>query len=456
LAKNISDTLALDYIGAFVGAQLFYRIFLKEIPLEQISFIVAAFNYLVAVMAYIYFYRGGNIQNILQTRLQIGIAAVILIVGFLYTPNITMSQRQKFFRDHIVAEQQTEYQHIVVTRNPRSGNHDLFLNARLQFSGDDEERYHEPLVLPAMTLRSLENDNQKLDVLILGGGDGLAADIVRQFPNVQSITLVDIDPEIVTFCATDPVISKYNNHVFDDAKIAVLESGAIKKVGTVPIVYERGSEEDNRELFEKETVTKLADYKIDIDKFVNSLQDTSSNPEFVVLNYDADWFVGKVKDRKWDVIIIDFPDPQSIELAKLYSWEFYVKVRSILAEDGILVTQATSPYFAKEVFLCIQRTMKEAGFETVPYQGFVGSFGGNWGWIIGHLFEDEEISRRLALLDQLKSFKMKTRYLSPKMFKALCVFGVEDLIAKEYPNTINYLTSTPTLDIIYEKSWKKI
>ena len=59
LAKNISDTLALDYLGAFVGAQLFYRFFLKEIPLEQISFIVAAFNYVVAVMAYLYFYKGG-------------------------------------------------------------------------------------------------------------------------------------------------------------------------------------------------------------------------------------------------------------------------------------------------------------------------------------------------------------------------------------------------------------
>ena len=456
LAKNISDTLALDYIGAFVGAQLFYRFFLKEIPLEQISFIVAAFNYVVAVMAYLYFYKDGNIQNVLQTRVQIIVTAIVLVAGFVVTPKITMSQRQKFFRDHIVVEQQTEYQHIVVTRNPRTGNHDLFLNSRLQFSGEDEERYHEPLVHPIMALRSLQSENEKLDVLILGGGDGLAANLVRKYSNVNSITLVDIDPDMVKFCATNNVIKQYNENVFETANLAVLESGGIKKVGTFPLFYEKNELNDNRRNYEIEEIASLADYQIDVDSLVDELKDSTSVPKFLVLNYDADWFVGKIKDRKWDVIIIDFPDPQSVELSKLYSWEFYVKIRSILAEDGIIVTQATSPYYAKEVFLCINRTIQAAGFKTVLYQGFVGSFGGNWGWIIGHTLPEETIKIRLTLIEQMQSFHVETRYLKPNMFKSMQTFGKNDLIAEEFPDTINYLTSTPTLDEIYDKAWKKI
>ena len=203
-------------------------------------------------------------------------------------------------------------------------------------------------------------------------------------------------------------------------------------------------------------MVRVSDYEININNFIDILKDAEAKPEFLILNYDADWFLRKIKNRKWDVIIIDFPDPQTIELAKLYSWEFYVKVRSVLTKNGIIVTQATSPYYAKEVFLCINRTMKAAGFKTILYQGFIGSFGGNWGWIIGHLLADDNLDERLKLFDQLHFFEVKSRYLSPNMFKAFRIFGKGDLIAKEYPNTINYLTSTPTLNVIYEKSWKNI
>ena len=273
LAKNISDTLALDYFGAFVGAQLFYRFFLKEIPLEQISFVVAGFNYLVAVMAFLYFYRNGSLQNIRQTRVLIGVTAVVLLAGFLITPKITMSERQKFFRDHIVVEKQTEYQHIVVTQNPRTQEYDLFLNAHLQFSGDDQERYHEPLVHPAMALRLAENRQDSLNVLILGGGDGLAANLVRRYANVKSITLVDIDPEMVKFCATRPEVTRYNQDVFRDAKLAVLRSGAIVPVDTIPLFYENESAGDNRELYRREEITKVVDFKLKIDKLFAELTD---------------------------------------------------------------------------------------------------------------------------------------------------------------------------------------
>lgn len=456
LARNISDTIALDYIGAFVGAQIFYRFFLQNLPLEQISFVVAFFNYVVAVMAYRFFYSRGNIVDIRQTRILVAVTALALVAGYLLTPGITMSQRQKFFRDHVIAERQTDYQHIVVTRNAKTGNHDLFLNGNLQFSGDDEERYHEPLVLPALHLRNMDRRRKQdmLDVLILGGGDGMAADVVRNDPAVKTITLVDIDPKMVKFCASSRIIAQYNHNVFQDAKVAVLKAGAITNIGKAPLYYQIGSVNDHRLNYETEEITELASVGIAVDSLINELQNFGPE-EFIVLNYDADWFIEQVEDRLWDVIIIDFPDPRTVELSKLYSWEFYVKLRKILAAGGIIVTQATSPFYAKEVFLCIRRTLQAAGFYTLPYQGFVGSFGGNWGWIIGYLFSEEEMGSRLEAMDNLSSFQIETRFLTPELFRAMRIFGKDDLVAEEYPELVNYLTSAKTLDYLYENAWQK-
>jgi spermidine synthase len=74
-------------------------------------------------------------------------------------------------------------------------------------------------------------------------------------------------------------------------------------------------------------------------------------------------------------VLIDFPDPSSVELAKLYSREFYRKLRRVLAPGAVLALQSTSPYHAREAFLCILRTLESAGFSALPYHDNVPSFG---------------------------------------------------------------------------------
>ena len=77
----------------------------------------------------------------------------------------------------------------------------LYLNGHLQFSSVDEYRYHEALVHPAMLA-----PGPKRRILILGGGDGLAAREVLSFNEVQDVVLVDLDPKVtnifrdVPFC----------------------------------------------------------------------------------------------------------------------------------------------------------------------------------------------------------------------------------------------------------------
>ena len=72
--------------------------------------------------------------------------------------------------------------------SPRSphGALDLFLDGRLRVSSRDERQYHQALVDPAMS-------GPHRRVLILGGGDGLAAAEVLRHPGVTSVTLVELD-----------------------------------------------------------------------------------------------------------------------------------------------------------------------------------------------------------------------------------------------------------------------
>ncbi len=60
-----------------------------------------------------------------------------------------------------------------------------------------------------------------------------------------------------------------------------------------------------------------------------------------VVNIDADKFLREVQDV-YDVVIVDFPDPRSIELCKLYSKEFYLKLRRVLSAHGVAAIQSTS------------------------------------------------------------------------------------------------------------------
>ena len=84
----------------------------------------------------------------------------------------------------------------------------------------------------------------------------------------------------------------------------------------------------------------------------------------------------------YDIIIIDLPDPKSIELGRLYSFEFYKLCYKSLRANGLIVTQAGSPYFAARAFDCIDKTISAAGFSTVPIHNQVITLG-EWGWILG-------------------------------------------------------------------------
>jgi len=235
-----------------------------------------------------------------------------LAIAFLAANRITAFAEQHYYGDPVVYERHTPYQRLVITRWKDDTR--LYLNGNLQFSSRDEARYHEALVLPAMQMAQ-----NPARVLILGGGDGLAAREVLKYPQVQDITLVDLDVEMTRTFASSATLTALNNGALNHPKLRVINADAAQWL------------EENR--------------------------------------------------GEYDVIIIDLPDPSNFSLGKLYSVPMYRLVARHLAPDGYLVVQSTSPYFAPNAYWSVVATLEAANLYTAPYHVYVPSFG-EWGYVL--------------------------------------------------------------------------
>jgi spermidine synthase len=171
-----------------------------------------------------------------------------------------------------------------------------------------------------------------------------------------------------------------------------------------------------------------------------------------ILHLDADLFMSQI-NGKFDVIILDFPDPGILELSKLFSLDFYSQVRKRLNQGGVIALQATSPFFAKEAFLCIGKTLESAGFHTLPYHGTIPSFSGEWGWYLGwHKNEMNNTQMQKKIADQ-KEISVPTKYLTPEVMHASFIFG-KGRLSSETKIEVN-TKFMPKLVHYYRQSWKK-
>jgi spermidine synthase len=411
LKTNLSTVMAADYIGSFVGALIWVYYLLPSFNLNQISFLVSGMNFIVALIAIIYFIKIKLIKMNIVSTIMIFIISIILILGYFNVTKWELSLEQKLYADPIIATQTTKYQHLTLTQNKILDEYRFYINGNVQFSSLDEARYHEMLVHPLMALTK----NPK-NILILGGGDGLAIRELKKYEGIESITLVDLDPEMLEFAKTNSIMKKINKNAFDDAKITILKNSVDTK--ELKDIYKRNEQNTNQ---------KIASVS--------------------VFNIDADIFLRKLKDKTFDVIIIDFPDPSSIELNKLYTKQFYLKLKNLMNENTKVIVQATSPYHAKEAFLCIGRTLNAAGLKTVPLHMNIPSFG-EWGWYIASKSKDINLAEEIS---QLESMSNNTSFLTLELFKNSLHFGKNELISEH--KSINTLMSPVLLNIYNTNSW---
>jgi spermidine synthase len=238
----------------------------------------------------------------------------------------------------------------------------------------------------ALVIPAMEAAVDVRRVLVLGGGDGMAVREVLKYPRVVAVTLVDLDPAMT----------------------------------------ELGRERD---------------------ELVRLNQGALRDPRVRIVNDDAMRFLERDRGA-YDVVVVDLPDPHSLGLARLYSTAFYALAAHRLSRDGVLVTQATSPFYAPDAFWCVVRTMAAAipagdlqPLRPVAYHVDVPSFG-DWGFVL---------AATRALAPERLSPSVPTRFLTPESFRALFAFG-KDVAPRAGP--VNRLDD-PVLYDAYRRGWQR-
>jgi spermidine synthase len=155
------------------------------------------------------------------------------------------------------------------------------------------------------------------NVLILGGGDGLAAREILKHDNVETIHLVDIDPEMVRIGTELPMLKRLNKKSMSDPRLTAFAEDAFSFINKPGLMYDR--------------------------------------------------------------VIIDMPDPHNEAINKLYSREFYTMIQRRMTPNGILVTQSSSPFYTRNVYWSIESTLSSVFEHTSSYHTSLPSFG-LWGF----------------------------------------------------------------------------
>ena len=216
-------------------------------------------------------------------------------------------------------------------------------------------------------------------VLVLGGGDGLAVRELLKYPGVEEIQLVDLDPAMTGIGRSFPLLRELN-------------------------------------------------------------QDSLHSPRVHVTNEDAYLWLARDHGR-FDVAIVDFPDPNNFALGKLYTTHFYRLLRRALAPGAPASIQGTSPLMARASYWCVARTLEAAGFSVRGYHAAVPSFG-EWGFLLAR-DAPFEAPAHLASLE--------LHFLNDAALAAMFVFPAD---MARVPTEVNRLDNQILVQY-YDRDWKR-
>ncbi|MFF3316652.1 polyamine aminopropyltransferase [Streptomyces sp. NPDC003035] len=299
-AGTVADLFAADYVGALVGGLAFPFLLLPWLGQLTGALVTGAVNAVAGGALVLWLFR----RDLTARSRALLITANVVVLAVLATATVLVDDferaaRRAVYGDSVRVAVHTDLQEVVLTGEP-GGPPDLFVDGRLRVGGQDEYRYHESLVHPAM-------NGPHARVLIIGGGDGLAAREVLRYPGVRSVTVVELDPGVVRLARNNPELATLNGHAYRDPRVRVAYADAFR------------------------------------------------------------WLRGAPEGRRYDVVISDLPDPGISASTKLYSEEFYGLTSRILADGGRLVVHAGSVSARPRTFWTVDSTLRAAGFATRPY-----------------------------------------------------------------------------------------
>lgn len=299
----VADLFAADYVGALVGGLAFPFLLLPLLGQLTGAMLTGTVNAVAGGGLVLWLFR----HDLARRERRLLVAVNVLVLALLAGATVLADDFERYARRAVYGGEvrvavRTGVQELVLTgpatSSPRSL--DLYLDGRLRVSGYDEYRYHEALVHPAMT-------GPHARVLVLGGGDGLAAREVLRYPDVASVTVVELDPGVVRLGRTDPMLSALNAGAYGDPRIGVVTEDAFR------------------------------------------------------------WLRGPASRGRFDVIVSDLPDPGITPSTKLYSQEFYGLAARALRPGGRIAVHAGPVVTRPRSYWTVDSTLRAAGLRTAPY-----------------------------------------------------------------------------------------
>lgn len=213
--------------------------------------------------------------------------------------------------DKHIFHKKSAFQTIDVFHNDLFGNY-LVIDDIMMITQKDEFIYHEMIThVPIASNPNIKN------VLVIGAGDGGTVRELCRYKSIESITMVEIDEEVVNAALEFfPEVSKN-----------------LKTDSRVKLIFEDGID-----------------------------------------------FVKNSKNDSYDLIIVDSTDPIGPGEG-LFSIEFYKNCYRILSEDGILVNQSESPYYPFNIKELTRSCSKIKNIFPILeyYQAFIPTYpSGHW------------------------------------------------------------------------------
>ncbi|MFZ3595540.1 polyamine aminopropyltransferase [Streptomyces sp. BH104] len=296
----VADLFAADYVGALVGGLAFPFLLLPLLGQLTGALLTGAVNALAGAVLVLGLFR----RDLSRRARWLLIVANVTVLGVLATSWVLVDDferaaRHALFGADVRVAVQSGVQEVVLTgggRRPAS----LFLDGRLRADGQERGRPYRQFVGPAL------HGGPRARVLILGGGDGLAAREALRARGVRRVDVVDPDPEVVRLARTDPGLSELNGRALRDPRVRVATG----------------------------------------DVFA--------------------WLRSAPRAVPYDVVVCDLPDPGSTASTKLYSQEFYGLVGRVLADRGRVVARVGG---GAGPLGTAAATVRSAGLRVVAYRG---------------------------------------------------------------------------------------
>jgi spermidine synthase len=233
----------------------------------------------------------------------------------------------------VLLKKQTEYQEILIFKNPQLGTV-MALDGALMLSDLDEHMYHHALTSYGMqnvldnlldngaTCENAENGvslhAHNLNILVIGGGDGgIVRDLFKKYEkHINKVTMVEIDEEVINASR----------------------------------------------------------------KFFPKVASALNHPKLDLRCEDALKFIETSPEGYFDLILCDSTDPVGFA-AGLIEEDFYKKVKRTMKAHGIFCAQSGSPFFQKDELEKAQKNLAKVFSEVhtfyapmLVYPGVIWSY----------------------------------------------------------------------------------